>query len=66
MSIDPLTEKYIAQNPERKAEFLDIMDRVGTRWNFLGASPYNLKGSTYHPNPAGHRLWAEYVYSQIR
>jgi hypothetical protein len=66
MAVDPLTEKYISQNPERKAEFLDIMDRVGTRWNFLGASPYNLQGSTCHPNPAGHRLWAEYLYSQIR
>ena len=66
MAVDPLTEKYISQNPERKAEFLDIMDLVGTRWNFLGASPYNLKGSTCHPNPEGHRLWAEYLYSQIR
>jgi lysophospholipase L1-like esterase len=65
MWIDPLTKKYIVQNPERKAEFLDIMDRVGTRWRFLGDSPYNLHGSTCHPNPEGHKLWAEYVYSQI-
>jgi hypothetical protein len=65
MSIDPLTKKYIVQNPERKAEFLDIMDRVGTRWRFLGDSPYNLHGSTCHPNPKGHELWANYVYTQI-
>lgn len=65
MSINPLTEKYIKQNPERKAEFLEIMERVGTRWNFLGHSSYNLKGSTCHPNPAGHTLWAEYLHSQI-
>jgi len=65
MSIDPLTEKYIATKPECKAEFLDIMDRVATRWNFLGASDYNLKGSTYHPNPAGHQLWADYLYTQF-
>ena len=65
MSINPLREKYIKNNIERKLEFLDIMERVGTRWQFLGASAYNLKGSTCHPNPAGHRLWAEYVYSQI-
>lgn len=65
MSIDPLTEKYISTKPERKLEFLDIMDRVATRWNFLGASQYNLKGSTCHPNPAGHRLWAEYLYTQF-
>ena len=66
MSIDPLTEKFIATKPERKLEFLDIMERVGTRWNFLGTSEYNLKGSTCHPNPAGHELWAEYLYSKLR
>lgn len=65
MSINPLNEKYIKGNAQRKIEFLDIMERVGTRWNFLGASPYNLKGSTCHPNPAGHELWANYLYAQI-
>ena len=66
MAVNPLTEKYIVQNPERKAEFLRIMDMVETRWNFLGESDYNLKGSTYHPNPAGHAVWADYLFSQIR
>lgn len=66
MSTDPLKEKYIKNNIERKLEFLDIMERVGTRWQFLGASNYNLKGSTCHPNPQGHALWADYVFSQIR
>ena len=42
-----------------------VMELVGTRWNFLGESTYNLKGSTYHPNPAGHQLWAEYIFNQI-
>jgi hypothetical protein len=65
MSINPLTEKFISTKPERKLEFLDIMDRVGTRWNFLGESSYNLKGSTCHPNPAGHQIWAEYLYSKL-
>ena len=65
MSIDPLTEKFISTKPGTKSEFLDIMERVGTRWNFLGASQYNLKGSTCHPNPAGHQLWAEYLYTQL-
>lgn len=65
MAIDPLSEKYLSNKPERKLEFLEIMDRVETRWNFLGESDYNLKGSTYHPNPAGHRLWAEYIFNQI-
>jgi hypothetical protein len=66
MSITPLTEKFIKDNAERKSEFLDIMDRVGTRWNFLGTSEYNLKGSTCHPNPAGHELWADYLFSKLR
>lgn len=65
MSINPLTEKFLVKRPDRKLEFLDIMERVGTRWNFLGESDYNLKGSTYHPNPAGHKLWAEYLFSKI-
>lgn len=65
MSIDPLREKYIKNNIERKLEFLDIMERVGTRWQFLGYSNYNLKGSTCHPNPEGHRLWSEYLYAKL-
>ena len=65
MSIDPLTNIYLPQRPELKNEFVNIMDRVATRWSFLGASEYNLKGSTCHPNPAGHQLWADYLFSQI-
>jgi len=65
MSIDPLRDKFIT-TAEQKEEFLEIMNRVDSRWRFLGASEYNLKGSTYHPNPAGHKLWADYVFSQLR
>jgi len=65
MSINPLTDKFIRDNADRKIEFLDIMERVGTRWNFLGTSEYNLKGSTCHPNPAGHQLWADYLFTKL-
>jgi hypothetical protein len=70
MSINPLNEKFMSTLSGNtlaryKEEFLIIMESVGSRWNFLGASEYNLKGSTCHPNPDGHRLWAEYLYSQI-
>jgi hypothetical protein len=65
MSITPLTDKFIRDNTDRKIEFLDIMERVGTRWNFLGTSEYNLKGSTCHPNPAGHQLWADYLFTKL-
>jgi len=64
MAIDPLNAHFMRS--ELKEEFLDIMQRVEYRWNFLGESEYNLKGSTYHPNPAGHQLWANYLYTQIR
>jgi len=64
MAINPLTQKYLKD--EYKQEFLDIMQRIETRWQFLGVSEYNLKGSTYHPNPSGHRLWADYLFTQIK
>ena len=64
MAITPLTQKYLRDS--YKAEFVDIMERVKFRWNFLGSSKYNLKGSTCHPNPDGHRLWAEYLFTQIK
>lgn len=63
MAIGPLAEHFMPDS--RKEEFLEIMQRVEYRWNFLGGSEYNLKGSTCHPNAAGHRLWAEYLYTQI-
>jgi hypothetical protein len=65
LSIKPLTEKFIGNDIDRKSEFIDIMMAVERRWNFLGHSEYNLKGSTCHPNPAGHALWADYVFGQI-
>jgi hypothetical protein len=71
MSIDPLREKFInLATAEKKYkminEFMSIMDRVTSRWEFLGVSEYNLKGSTYHPNPAGHTAWAEYLCARMR
>jgi lysophospholipase L1-like esterase len=23
-------------------------------------------GSTYHPNPAGHQIWANYLYNKLQ
>jgi len=64
MATGPLNDYYM--KTEFKEEFLEIMQLVEYRWNFLGASEYNLKGSTYHPNPAGHQLWAEYLFSKMQ
>jgi hypothetical protein len=60
MSINPLKDKFITTDAQ-KDEFLDMMSVIETRWEFLGYSHYNLKGSTYHPNEFGHSLWAQYV-----
>jgi len=62
MASNPLTA-LINDNSALKSEFVDMMQRVEYRWNFLGESIYNLKGSTYHPNPAGHELWADYLFT---
>ena len=63
MAIRPLIQNYL--KPEYKQEFLDMTQLIDRRWRFLGQSDYNLKGSTYHPNPAGHVLWAEYLFETI-
>jgi hypothetical protein len=65
LSTGALNNKYITTDAQ-KIEFLNIMSVVETRWQFLGASTYNLKGSTCHPNPAGHQLWADYLFSKIQ
>ena len=65
MSINPLKDKFITTDAQ-KDEFLRIMDKVDTRWQFLGESKFNLRGSTCHPTPDGHQLWAEYVFGQLR
>jgi hypothetical protein len=71
MSINPLTKNFIDSLDSQtkqiyREEFLEIMQLVEQRWNFLGASDYNLKGSTCHPNPDGHALWADYLFTKIR
>jgi hypothetical protein len=66
LSINPLTERFIQNDNEMRHEFLDIMEHVTKRWEFLGQSEYNLKGSTCHPNPAGHALWSNYLFTKLR
>jgi hypothetical protein len=61
LATNPLTA-MIGDNLAYKSEFVDIMQTVEYRWNFLGFSEYNLKGSTYHPTPSGHELWADYLF----
>lgn len=65
LSIGPLTEQFIKDDANMKYEFLDIMELVTKRWEFLGQSKYNLQGSTCHPNPLGHQLWAEYLCGKL-
>lgn len=70
MAVDPLlTVIFPSQGKEKelqsKIEFIELMDRVATRWNFLAYSKYNMFGSTNHPTPEGHQIWADYLYTQL-
>lgn len=70
MAINPLLEKiFPSQGKDKelqsKMEFIELMDKVATRWNFLAHSKYNMFGSTNHPTPEGHSLWADYLYAQL-
>jgi len=65
MAINPLQNKFITTELQ-KLEFLEITERVGTRWQFLANGEYNMVGSTYHPNPAGHQIWANYLYNKLQ
>lgn len=70
MAIKPLTKKYIDRAEldkqiKFKSEFLEIMETVTNRWNFLGNRIHNLRGSTSHPTPSGHELWANYLHKYI-
>lgn len=70
MAVDPLLNTiFPSQGKERelqsKMEFIELMDRVATRWNFLAFSKYNMFGSTNHPTPEGHQVWADYLYHEL-
>lgn len=66
MSIEPLTNRYIPKLDDPQAtvfknDFINLEEKLRARWNFLGESKYNLKGSTYHPSAEGHAIFANYL-----
>lgn len=70
MAVDPLLNVIFpsqgkGKELQSKIEFIELMDRVATRWNFLAHSKYNMFGSTNHPTPEGHQLWADYLYTEL-
>ena len=70
MSILPLNDIYIsklqgAQADIFKNNFINLEEKLRARWNFLGESKYNLKGSTYHPSIDGHKIFADYLYKSL-
>lgn len=70
MAVDPLLNViFPSQGKDRelqsKIEFIELMERVATRWNFLAYSKYNMFGSTNHPTPEGHQVWANYLYQEL-
>lgn len=70
MSLQPLTNYYIPlleepYNEIFKQNFVELEHKLRSRWNFLGYSEYNLKGSTYHPTVEGHAVFAEYLAAKL-
>lgn len=70
MAIEPLNNIYISRLDGKQAEvfkndFVDLEEKIRARWNFLGESKYNLKGSTYHPSINGHKIFADYLYRKL-
>jgi len=49
----------------RFPDVLDIMDRAGKRMDLLDSCKYCFKEDSRHPNEQGHRMWAEYLLTQI-
>jgi hypothetical protein len=69
-AIAPLTEKLISNlNTVHamtiKQDLINLEEKLNARWNFLGDSVYNLKGSTYHPNVEGHDVYSNYLYQTL-
>jgi hypothetical protein len=68
MSINGIT-KLINFGNKRNVylkNFLEIEEKITARYNFFDASWYNIKGSTWHPNPVGHEIFAEYLFEKIQ
>jgi lysophospholipase L1-like esterase len=52
-------------NSERRyPDVLDVINRAEQRLNVLDSCVYCNKEETRHPNEAGHRLWAEYLWNK--
>lgn len=49
----------------RFPDVLDVMDRAGKRMDLLDSCEYSFKEDSRHPNEQGHRMWAEYLLTQI-
>ena len=69
MAIEPL-QAYISKLEGEQAtvfknDFINLEEKLRTRWNFLGESKYNLKGSTYHPTIEGHKVYADYLHQKL-
>lgn len=49
----------------RFPDVLDIMDRAGKRMDLLESCKFSFKEDSRHPTEAGHKLWAEYLLTQL-
>lgn len=67
MNTHIVVSEHIQQmNYERRyPDVLTIIDRAQSRIDLLDNCKYCFKEDSRHPNEEGHRMWAEYLLSQI-
>jgi len=49
----------------RFPDVLDIMDRASARMDLLDSCEFSFKEDSRHPTEAGHKLWANYLLTQL-
>jgi hypothetical protein len=49
----------------RFPDVIEIMDRASARMDLLDSCEYSFKEDSRHPNEQGHKLWANYLLTQI-
>ena len=50
---------------KRFPDVLDIIDKANARMDLLDCCEYCFKEDSRHPNETGHRMWANYLLTQI-
>ena len=65
---DKLEQSYEFMNTDRTIWVDSILEHIeiaNQRVDFLIESPFKYNSSTNHPTPGGHKIWADYLYSEL-